>query len=214
MPIFTYTIIAVVVLITTYGFKNNHIISKFDFSIHDIIRQSEFYRIFTSQFFHVNWTHLLFNMFSFYSFSIIIELRYGMPVTALIYFASAIFGDFMALFMNRNKPAYRAVGASGAVCGIIFSSIFLVPGGSIIIFPIPLPLPSWLFAILFIAVSMFGIGRDAGVIGHEAHLGGALCGTVLSVILVPEILHNHTVLLISVTVPVILFIFIFNKIKQ
>jgi membrane associated rhomboid family serine protease len=214
MTIFTYLIIGVNILVTVIGFNNHRLIKQFDFSIFDITRKKELFRIFTSQFFHVNWAHLLFNMFSFYSFSTNIEYKFGTAVTAIIYFTSAVSGDLFALFANRKNLQYRAIGASGAVSGIIFSSIFLVPGGSIIIFPIPIPMPSWLFAFLFIIISIFAIGRGESNIGHEAHLGGALCGTVISILILPEILYNNTLLLTGVVVPVLFFILFLKKFKK
>jgi membrane associated rhomboid family serine protease len=208
MAIFTWGIIALTVLISLHGFHNNSSYEKSIFSVQGILFKREYYRLITSQFFHIDWAHLIFNMFSLYSFARHLELIYGIPVTALIYFGSAIGGDILALILHRKNLHYRAVGASGAICGIIFASIFLLPGGSVIIFPIPIPIPSWLFAILFILATIYGIGRGTSDIGHEAHLGGALSGLIIAILIRPDILYVHYILLLSVITPVIIFLII------
>ncbi len=208
MAIFTWGIIALTVLISLHGFHNNSSYEKSIFSVQGILFKREYYRLITSQFFHIDWTHLIFNMFSLYSFARHLELIYGIPDTALIYFGSAIGGDILALILHRKNLHYRAVGASGAVCGIIFASIFLLPGGGVIIFPIPIPIPSWLFAILFILATIYGIGKQTSDIGHEAHLGGALSGLIIAILIRPDILYVRYVLLLSVIAPVIIFLII------
>jgi membrane associated rhomboid family serine protease len=208
MTIFTWGIIASTVLISLHGFHNNSSYEKCIFSVQGVLFKREYYRLITSQFFHIDWAHLIFNMFSLYSFARHVESIYGIPVTALIYFGSAIGGDILALILHRKNLHYRAVGASGAICGIIFASIFLLPGGSLIVFPIPIPIPSWLFAILFILATIYGIGRGASDIGHEAHLGGALSGLIIAILIRPDILYVHYVLLLSVITPVVIFIII------
>lgn len=208
MAIFTGGIIIATGLISLYGFRNRTSYEGSIFSVQAILVNRQYYRLITSQFFHIDWAHLIFNMFSFYSFARHVELIYGIPITALIYFGSAIGGDLLALALNRKNLHYRAVGASGAVCGMIFASIFLLPGGSVIVFPIPVPIPSWLFAILFILATIYGIGRQQSDIGHEAHLGGALSGVIGSILITPDILYKDYLLLIAVVMPVIIFLII------
>jgi membrane associated rhomboid family serine protease len=214
IPVFTYAVICLTVITSIAGFANQRMLEKNVFSIQAIIRNKEVYRLLTSQLFHVNWIHLIFNMVSFYSFSVSIESAFGPMLTAAIYLASALGGDIVALLIRRKDPDYSAVGASGAVCGIIFSSIFLLPGGSIIIFPLPVPLPSWVYAILFMAVSLYGIGRGATRIGHEAHIGGALAGMAVAVAYMPSILHQNGLLLAGLTLPVIIILIILLKTKN
>ncbi|MBN2158105.1 MAG: rhomboid family intramembrane serine protease [Spirochaetes bacterium] len=184
---------------------------KYLFSVTGILGDKNLYRLMTSQFFHADWTHLLFNMISLYSFGILLEQRLGPGLVAIIYFSAAIAGDLTALAIKRNEPGYRAVGASGAVCGIIFASIFLLPGGSIYVFPLPIALPSWVYAILFMAISLYGIGRKGSIIGHEAHIGGALAGMAGAVIYRPSIFQEEYTLLAALTVPVIILLIYFIR---
>ena len=214
IPVFTYAIIGLTVIVSIVGFTNQRILGKNLFSIRSIIRDREIYRLLTSQLFHVNWVHLIFNMLSFYSFGISMERAFGPGLPAAIYLSSALCGDMVALLVRRKDPNYSAVGASGAVCGIIFASIFLLPGGSIIVFPLPVPIPSWAYAILFMAVSLYGIGRGETRIGHEAHIGGALAGMALAVAYRPSIVHQNGLLLAGLTLPVIIVLIILLKAEK
>lgn len=209
MPIFTYAVVAFTVIVSLIGFSNDKLFQKGSFSIAALNEKREYHRLFTSQLLHVNFVHLAFNMISFYSFSESLEIRYGLKIVAVIYLYSGIGGDLLAWAIRRKQPTYQAVGASGAVSGIIFASVFLQPEASMIIFPLPVPLPSWLFAILFMLVSLYGIGRGHSNIGHEAHLGGALTGIIWALLYNPQIVSEHTLLLSGLTIPVLIMLTLF-----
>jgi membrane associated rhomboid family serine protease len=202
-PYCTYAIIAATVAVSITGFGNRRLFEKNLFSVRAIVENRELYRLITSQFFHANWAHLLFNMISLYSFGDMMERNYGPGLTAALYAAGALGGDLLALAIRRKTMDYSAVGASGAVCAIIFASIFLLPGGSIYILPIPVPLPSWVYAVLFMVISLYGIGREGSLIGHDAHIGGALAGIIGAAVYSPLVVYQNYILLIALTVPVI-----------
>jgi membrane associated rhomboid family serine protease len=211
IPFFTWGVIAVTVVVSIIGFGNRNLFEKHLFSVNGILRDKGLHRLITSQFFHADWAHLLFNMISLYSFGALMERNFGSGLVAAIYIGAALAGDLTALAIRRNDPGYRAVGASGAVCGIVFSSIFLLPGGSIYVFPFPVALPSWVYAILFMAISLYGIGRKGSIIGHEAHVGGALAGIAGAVIYRPSILQQEYILLAALAVPVIILLIYFIR---
>ena len=201
-PLVTYAIIAVTAVVSVLGFGNRSLLEKNLFSVRAIIRDREVYRLITSQLFHAGWAHLLFNMISLYSFADLVERNYGPALTAALYLAGALGGDMAALAIKRKRMDYTAVGASGAVCAVIFASIFLLPGGSIYILPIPVALPSWVYALLFMGISLYGIGREGSMIGHEAHVGGALAGILGAVAFNPSLVFQSYILLIALTLPV------------
>lgn len=202
MPVATYAIIAVTCIVSIMGFGNRRLVERCLFSVGAVIRNKELYRLITSQFIHAGWAHLLFNMISLYSFGAIVERYFGPLFLAALYFCGALCGDLVALAIKRKSPGYAAVGASGAVCAVIFASIFLLPGGSIYIIPIPVPIPSWVYALLFMAVSLYGIGKGDSMIGHEAHVGGALAGIAWAVVTNPSVMVRDYILLAALTVPV------------
>jgi membrane associated rhomboid family serine protease len=212
-PLFIYGTIALTVVTSIIGFGNRSFFEKNLFSTGAIIKGKEIHRLITSLLLHANWAHLIFNMYSLYSFGTLIEKSFGIRIIAVIYLYSGLGGNLLALVIKRRYVDYTAIGASGAVCGVIFASIFLLPGGSIYIIPIPVPIPAWIYAIFFMAVSLYGMGRGASIIGHEAHLGGALTGIAWSVIYRPSILFESYLLLAGLLAPVLALLayFIFFK---
>ena len=211
MAPFTIAIIAITALVSFGGFKSAALMEKFLFEPARIVRRGEYYRLITSGFLHANWAHLFFNMFSLYSFGGVIESRFGVPAFLAIYFSSILGGNLLSLFLHRSHE-YRALGASGGVCGIIFASIFLVPGSGVYVFPLPMPIPAHVFAILFILISFFGVRGRRGNIGHDAHLGGAIIGLAVTTILHPEIVSDNFMLwIIVMSLALVLFMYLYKK---
>jgi membrane associated rhomboid family serine protease len=188
------------------GFRDNNFTEKYYFNIDSILGYKQFYRIITSGFLHGDIGHLIFNLISFYSFSRGIELIFGIHYTVAIYFISLIGGNLLALYVHRFHYDYSALGASGAVSGIVFASIFLLPGGSIYIYFVPIPIPAYLYAIFYVGVSIFGIKTKRDNIGHEAHLGGAITGVLLVLLLSPASIKNSLYLFILIMVIFAVFI--------
>ena len=190
-----------IIVFTVYwsyrGFKDSRFTNEYIFSPIYIQKDKQYHRLISSGFLHANWIHLIFNMLSLYFFGVDIELVAGLGEFLLIYLGSIVGGNLLSLYLHRHHD-YRALGASGGVCGIIFASIFLFPGGSMFVFPLPIPIPSWLYAILFIIVSFFGMRNQWGRIGHDAHLGGAIVGLLITTILRPSIVLRSPVLYLTV----------------
>ncbi len=187
----TFGIIAFTVYWSYRGFTNLRFADLYMFNPVHILRDKQYHRLISSGFLHANWVHLFFNMVSLYSSGVIIELFIGLGEFLLIYLGSIVGGNLLSLYLHRYHD-YRALGASGGVCGIIFASIFLFPGGRVFF------LPSWLFAILFILVSFFGMRNQWGRIGHDAHLGGAIIGLLITTILYPSIVVRSPVLYVVI----------------
>jgi membrane associated rhomboid family serine protease len=175
------------VIVSMLGFRSPQFFEKYLFSVDAILREREYIRILSSGFLHTGWMHLFFNMYSFYFFGRILEDYWGAFGFAALYFGSLVGGDLLALYMHRHHGDYRAVGASGAVSGVIFSYVLLVPDATLGIMFIPFPFPAWMFAILYTLVSIYGMRSQMGNIGHDAHLGGAMAGIVISIILQPSL---------------------------
>ncbi|MDB6124994.1 MAG: Rhomboid family protein [Pedosphaera sp.] len=202
--VFTILTIAVTVNCSILGFKSSAFVERFIFCPAYILRDKQYYRLFTSGFLHADWLHLLFNMYSLYAFGRNLELFIGPTKFLTIYFASIIGGNSLSLFLHRHH-VYRAYGASGGVCGILFASIFLLPGGEVGLFLLPFSMPAWLYAILFILSSFYGIRNKNDNIGHDAHFGGAIIGLLVTTAFYPQIVRYSlylylTVLLLSVLI--------------
>lgn len=172
------------------------------------LKQGQWYRLFSSGFVHVDWTHFFFNMFSLYVFAGRVEVNLSSAYFILIYAISLLGGNLLAWFYHRDNNEYRAVGASGAVSGIIFSAIILEPGMSLYMFFIPIPIPAWIYGLIFILYSIYGIGKQHDNIGHEAHLGGALSGLIVTLLLAPYLMEQNTLTIIFLAVPSAAFLIV------
>lgn len=189
------------IAISLWAFYGNPIyFQKFSEWPYQIIHDKAYYQMITSAFLHANFMHLLFNMFALYTFGSFLEGFFinsfgsfeGSLYFFLIYFISLIFGSVLTVIFHYKDPNYVAVGASGAVSGIVFSYIIFFPQSMLYVFFVPMP--AYLFAVLWIGFSIYGMRSKLGNIGHEAHLGGALGGFISTLILINgsfQILMSH-----------------------
>lgn len=190
------------------GFTNQLFFEGYKFEVDKILVNKDYKRLITSGFLHVSWTHLIFNMISLLAFSGFIESYLGGLYFLVIYFASLIGGDLLSLFIHRQHGNYSSVGASGAVCGVIFASLALFPGVGIGFFGLPFSIPGWLYGILYVLYSIYGIKSKKDNIGHEAHLGGALVGMTVALFMHPSAFAENYWTILIITVPSIAFIYL------
>src|ERR1051326_6728705 len=182
----TWLLIIVTILVSLKAFRSYGFEEKYIFHPGHILAAKEFYRLVTPAFLHADFRHLGLNMLTLYLFGRGVEMWFGFAQFLLIYFAAVIGGNLLSLFVHRHHD-YRAYGASGGVCGIIFASILFNPHGSISFLYIPIAIPNWLYAIGFLLTSFYGMKEhNRGNIGHDAHLGGAIIGFLLTAALSPE----------------------------
>jgi membrane associated rhomboid family serine protease len=189
-------------LISYKGFNDRYFFEKNLFQVNKVLEGREYHRLLVSGFLHSDGPHLIFNMISFYSFAHLLEPFTGPVKFLTIYFSSLLGGDILALIIHKHNGYYRAVGASGAVCGTIFATIALIPGITIWF------LPGWIFGIGYALYTIYGIKSNVGNIGHEAHLGGALIGLLTTIILMPEVLETNLQAIVLIAVPSLLFVII------
>jgi membrane associated rhomboid family serine protease len=206
--IFVFVIIVVTVFVSYKGFTNNRFFEDYEFEVDRILVDRQYRRLVTSGFLHINWLHLILNMFGLFIFSRVVGAELGGLNFLIIYFASLIGGDLLSLFIHRNHGTYSSVGASGAVFGVMFASVALFPQMRIAIFPLPLSIPSWLYALLFVGFSIYGIRSKTNNVGHDAHLGGALVGMVLALIMHPAAFAENYGTILLIMAPAVVFIFL------
>lgn len=188
------------------GFKDKSYLRRYSFVVQKITAEKEYLRLISSGFLHVNWLHLIFNMVGLFLFGNSLEISLGMFNFGLIYFVSLVFGNLLALYIHRNHPDYAAVGASGAVSGLVFAAIGMFPNMQLSLLLIPVYFPAWLFGISFVLFSIYGIKSQKDNIGHEAHLGGGIIGLLCAIVLSPEILSTNTLIILLILVPSVLFL--------
>lgn len=185
----TYALILANALASLYGlFVDRKFIEDFLFNVAAILRGKQHYRMITSAFLHGDLGHLFVNMLTLYFFGPTIEHVLGTDGFLVVYFGSAVTGKLLSLWVNRKNPAYSALGASGAVSGVLLSFCLFYPLEKIYLFFIPIGIPAIVFAALYMAISMELMDRPGRVIGHDAHLGGAAGGIVLTLLLRPDVI--------------------------
>ncbi|MEM1043157.1 MAG: rhomboid family intramembrane serine protease [Bacteroidota bacterium] len=149
--------------------------------------QGEYARMLTAGFVHAGLAHLAFNMITLFFFGPLIEGLLGPARFLAIYFGSEIAANLMTLAKHKNNPAYSAVGASGAISGVLFAFCLFAPLELIYVF-LAIPMPAILFAVLYVVGSIYASQQGGGRIAHEAHLGGALGGVLLTILVYPDAL--------------------------
>lgn len=201
-------LILVNVIISYQGFKNPSFFENYHFEVDAILKGKSYVRLISSGFLHVSWLHLIVNMISLWCFSEVLENSLGEMNFLIVYFGSLIGGNLLALFIHRNHGDYSAAGASGAISGIVFASIAVVPGLEIGLFGIPYYFPAWIYGLLYVLYSIYGIKSQKDAIGHEAHLGGGITGILIAIGIQPLVLTTNVLPIVLILVPSIIFILI------
>ncbi len=205
----TLAIIAANVVVSLKGFNDHLFFERYKFGI-SAIRGGQKDRMLTSGFLHVDGSHLFLNMFTLYFFADVVIRWLGAPLFLLMYFVSLLAGSLLALFFHRDEPYYSAVGASGAVTGILYAAILLQPDMQLGIMFIPIPLPAYVIGILYMLYSIYGMKKRLGNIGHTAHFGGAVGGYVTTLLFEPGLIVSDTMMVVLLAVPIII-LFVLEK---
>ena len=202
MSLHTLIIISCNVLVSMRGFKDAAFFERFKFNIRALIA-GDYNRLLISGFLHVDWQHLLFNMFTLYFFVDAVIFRVGEINFLIIYFTSLIFGNWLTYRFNSNNINYSAVGASGAVMGIVYSAILLNPEMTLFFFI--LPMPGYLFGLGYLFYSIYSMKKVNDNIGHEAHLGGAIAGFFSTIIISPAVVFTNLFTVLILLIPIVYF---------
>ena len=184
------------------GFRDRVFFNKYKFSPLSI-KRGEKIRYISSGFLHVDTTHLIVNMFTLYFFVDAVIFRVGDINFLIIYLTSLIFGNWLTYRFNSNNINYSAVGASGAVMGIVYSAILLNPEMTLFFFI--LPMPGYLFGLGYLFYSIYSMKKVNDNIGHEAHLGGAIAGFFSTIFISPAIVLTNLFTVLILLIPIVYF---------
>jgi membrane associated rhomboid family serine protease len=197
----TLIIIAVTALVSFIAFNRQDLFDKLKFNAFNIHKEQEWHRFLSYGLLHADWMHLLINMFVLYSFGDIVEKMFlyhfgikGYAYFFLLYIGGIAFSTLYDFGKHKENIFYNAVGASGAVSAVVFSSIILFPQGKIYLFFIPIGIPAPIFGILYLVYSAYMAKKGTSIIGHSAHFWGAIFGIAFTIAIKPEFLTlflNH-----------------------
>lgn len=186
----TYLIIGFTVLVTYKAFKDYSLFEKAKLSPYACVHHSQYERLISHMFVHVNWEHLIFNMLTMFFFGGNVEavLKHdfgqlqGVLIYLLLYLAGGVFASLYSLYQHKNNVAYSAVGASGAVSAVLFASILFFPNQDIYLFFIPIGIPAYIIGPLYLFYSAYMAKKGMDNIGHDAHFWGAVWGFVFPIL--------------------------------
>lgn len=207
--LFTVIIIVANILITYKGLNDYGFFERYKFNVGSV-RRGEQLRMFSSGFLHVDTTHLLFNMLTLFFFANRVIDFVGEFNFLIVYVGSLVLGSLLSLYFHKNEYHYSAVGASGAVTGILYAAILLDPSMEIYMYFIPIPIPAYIFGIVYLLYSLYGMKNRIGNIGHDAHFGGAIGGYLITLILMPSLFETNLLMIGLLAIPIII-LFIMHK---
>lgn len=170
-------IFVVTIAISVLGlYRMPQVIERSLFRPYWFLRGRQYETIVSSGFVHADLGHLLFNMFTFYFFAFSMEQTIGTFRFVLLYAIGLVLSHSCSYFKHREDPGYASLGASGAISAVLFAYIVYYPTATLLLFPIPVPIPAALFAVGYVAYSYWAAKQARDRINHDAHLCGALSG--------------------------------------
>ena len=196
-------LIGITAFVSWQGWQKRDFFERLKFQMNAILQGKQYDRMITSGFLHADSMHLFFNMFALWVFAPVVLSRFPTLTFVLIYLASILVGSLFTILFHRKEGWYSAVGASGGVSGIVFSAIMIHPDMPLTLIFLPFfSFPGWVFALLYLGYSMFGMKSRHDNIGHAAHLGGSVAGILLTIALLPELINQHAIYIIGMLLPI------------
>ncbi len=187
----TVVIVLLTTLVSWRAFYDRALLERLLLWPPAIARKHQYERLLSYGFVHADWTHLLFNMITLWSFGSAVEQVFSVWITpvgfALFYLSAIVISILPTYLAQRGNPGYRSLGASGGVSAVLFTYILFDPWSKLFIFPIPVPIPAILFAVLYVGYSVWMDRRGGDNVNHSAHLWGAAYGVLFTLLLQPRV---------------------------
>jgi membrane associated rhomboid family serine protease len=157
--------------------------------------RNQYYRFITCALIHADFFHLLFNMVTLYFFGRALEVYYRGELGLqhfwypVLYISAIIVANIPSYLKRRDDYNYRSLGASGGVCAVMFAFILIDPWETLYLFGSrSLGIPAIIYAVGFLAYTIYMSKKGGDNVNHDAHLWGAIFGMVFTVALRPGIL--------------------------
>lgn len=186
----TLILVIITALVSIGGFSNPKLIDEFIFYPPAVTHRNQWYRFFSCGLIHADWGHLIFNMLALYLFGKGVEDAFvdligpsGRYVYLLMYLSALLISLLPTYFKNKENYHYRSLGASGGVSAVIFAGLMLAPETEVFIFFIPIPIPGFIFAPLYLLISAVMDRKGNTNINHSAHIWGAVYGLAFIIVL-------------------------------
>ncbi|MEN8769002.1 MAG: rhomboid family intramembrane serine protease [Candidatus Arcticimaribacter sp.] len=208
---FILILLAAIALISYRAIKDPLLFNRLKFNV-SAVENGEFYRLLTAGFIHVDYNHLFFNGFTLFIFGGNALYGLGTVNFILLYLISLLMGNGLAYYYHKKNPYYTAVGASGAIMGIVYSSILMFPEMELAFIFFPVPMPAYVFGVGYLIYTLFGIKSQNDGIGHTAHFGGAIGGIICTLVFDPFVFEkSFYTLILMVGITLIAGYFLFRQ---
>jgi membrane associated rhomboid family serine protease len=192
VAVVTYLIIVVNILVFIMGLSDpeayTQLIKTYGLVPEQIMRGENLLSLITSMFLHADIIHLGLNMFFLLVSGDAVERELGSSRFLALYIAFGVIAGLFHSYLN-SASAIPAIGASGAIFGVLAALAILFPFRWLIkLFGfIPIPMPAILF--VFITILTETAYVSSGIIesvAHTAHVGGFLAGVFLTLLFIPK----------------------------
>jgi len=189
----TLVIIAITVITSIAAMQNSELFAKLQFNAYLVKHSNQWYRAFTHALVHAGWLHLLVNMWVLWNFGVIAEQFFdsfrgelGAVLYVALYVGGVLFATLPSMRKHQDNFSYNAVGASGAVSAVLFSSIYFMPTMGIYVMFIPIAIPAYVIGPLYLAYEWYQHKNSTDNVAHDAHFWGAAFGFAFTVMLIPQ----------------------------
>ena len=139
------------------------------------------YQLVTHMFAHSpeNYFHIIFNMYALWMFGSVLEKIWGPKKFLIFYLVCGLTAGLAQMFFVSGGAA---IGASGAIMGLLAGFAYTFPNTQFYILPIPFPIKAKYLAAIYAAIDLFGGFSGGDNVAHFAHLGGLVMGFILVII--------------------------------
>ena len=200
-------------VISVRGWAGHSLPARYGLSTDKILFNKEYSRLWSASWIHAHWSHLLFNILMLFCLGYGVNWHMGVADFLFIYLMSQLGGNLTALFIYRNDHSRQchAMGAAAGVSGVLFASVALFPSLTVMVPGLEYTLPAWPLAIVFLSVSIFALKPYSSTMIHDAHLGGAIVGLLLTPLIAPEALQDTLWVAIGILTPTVVLFYALIK---
>ncbi|MCP4437641.1 MAG: rhomboid family intramembrane serine protease [Aureispira sp.] len=189
----TSILVVATVFVSYRAFNDQTLYWRMMFTPSRIQQHGEWYRFLSAGLIHANWMHLIFNAFVLFEFGKTVEILYrmyfgslGMILYLALYVLGLVAASTYTFFKHRYHDGYHALGASGAVSGIVFAFILFIPTAELTLIFLPfVKIPAIIMGIGYLLYSSYMSKNGTDNIGHDAHFWGSVWGFVFTGLLKP-----------------------------
>lgn len=175
----TTLILIITVVVSFFALQKESDLRKLIFNPYTVKRNNEWHRFLTHAFIHADYVHLGVNMYVFWMFGSFIEEVIGRNDFILLYLGGIIFASIPSYLKHQNNSHYNSLGASGAVASVVFAFVLINPSSMLYLMAI-IPMPAWIFGILYLVYEAYMDKKANDHIAHDAHFYGAIWGIIVT----------------------------------